>query len=56
VGIQSSYLSQNSPIEAFGLGTATVVDTLEIIWPTGKRQARTGIAARQRILVTEDEP
>jgi hypothetical protein len=56
VGIQSSYLSQNSPIEAFGLGTASVVDTLEIIWPTGKRQARTGIAAGQRILVTEDEP
>jgi hypothetical protein len=54
VGVQGSYLSQSSPIEAFGLGAATVVDTLEVLWPTGKRQVQTGLATNQRVVVAED--
>ncbi len=53
VGAQSSYLSQNSLIETFGLGTLPRADTIEVIWPSGMRDVRTDVAANQRILVTE---
>lgn len=53
VGAQSSYLSQNSLIETFGLGAATQAETLEVTWPTGVRDIRTGLSSNQRILVTE---
>jgi len=32
----SGYMSQNSLTVEFGLGSATVVDTLQIRWPSGK--------------------
>ncbi|MEK7379911.1 MAG: ASPIC/UnbV domain-containing protein, partial [Gemmatimonadota bacterium] len=35
VGVQPSYLSQNSAVEHFGLGPVPAVDTLEVIWPNG---------------------
>jgi hypothetical protein len=38
VGAQASYLSDNSLIEHFGLGTTRTADTLEIRWPSGTRQ------------------
>jgi Tfp pilus assembly protein PilF len=53
VGAQASYLSQNSLIETFGLGSLTTVDTLEVRWPSGARDVRTGIPANQRLVVTE---
>ncbi|HEX7024291.1 MAG TPA: FG-GAP-like repeat-containing protein [Gemmatimonadales bacterium] len=54
VGAQSSYLSQNAMTELFGLGKAASVDTLEVTWPGGRRQLRTGLPANQRILIAED--
>lgn len=56
VGVQGSYLSQNSPIEAFGLGSASVVDTLEVIWPDGRRQVRTMLPVNRRVVIVEGEP
>jgi hypothetical protein len=53
VGAQSSYLSQNSMIETFGLGTLARVDTVEVTWPTGRHLLRTGIAANQRLHLVE---
>ncbi|MFQ5689258.1 MAG: FG-GAP-like repeat-containing protein [Gemmatimonadota bacterium] len=38
VGVQSSYLSQNSPVVHFGLGARAAVDSLVIRWPSGLRQ------------------
>ncbi|MEK6611656.1 MAG: FG-GAP-like repeat-containing protein [Gemmatimonadota bacterium] len=55
VGAQASYLSQNSLIETFGLGSGALVDTLEIIWPGGAREVRTGLSANQRVRVVEGE-
>jgi enediyne biosynthesis protein E4 len=55
VGAQSPYLSQNSPIETFGLGTSLRVDTVVVKWPSGIRQVSTGIAANQRFTITEGE-
>ena len=56
VGAQASYLSQNSLIETFGLGAFTTVDTLEVIWPGGARDIRTGVAANQRMKIVEGAP
>jgi len=53
VGVQSSYLSQNSPIESFGLGSAARVDSLIVIWTTGARQALIDLPPNQRIVVSE---
>lgn len=53
VGAQSSYLSQNSMIQHFGLGSRSVVDSLEIIWPGGARQILHGIPANQTLRIVE---
>ena len=55
VGAQSPYLSQNSLIETFGLGALSTADTIEVWWPSGAREVRTGIVANQRILIVEGE-
>jgi len=54
-GAQSSYLSQNTPIEHFGLGDRTEADTLVVVWPSGMRQVFTQVPANQRLDVVEGE-
>ena len=58
-GAQGSYLSQNSSVEHFGLGGLAgvdePVDTLEVFWPGGRREAFTGIAPNQTIDLVEGE-
>ena len=54
VGSQGSYLSQNSLIQHFGLGNHTLVDTLEITWPGGKKQIMNQLATNKLIEVTEE--
>jgi hypothetical protein len=54
VGSQSSYLSQNSLIQHFGVGNATHVDSLEIIWPSGIEQVLTGVSTNQILTVIEE--
>ncbi|MDX1672700.1 MAG: CRTAC1 family protein [Balneolaceae bacterium] len=53
VGSQSSYLSQNSLIQHFGLGDHASVDTLKIWWPSGQKQILTQIETNQLISVEE---
>ncbi len=55
IGSQSSYLSQNSPSEHFGLGDHDVVDTLEVTWPDGERQTWTGIPADRAVRLVAGE-
>jgi hypothetical protein len=49
----SGFLSQNSLAAEFGLGSASVVDTIEVRWPSGIVQDTTLIAADQVITMTE---
>ena len=56
VGVQSSYLSQNSLVEHFGLGSAERVDSLDIRWPSGRRQLLTDLESNQLLRVTEPDP
>lgn len=51
----SGYLSQNDPRIHFGLGNETKVDTIEIVWPTGKIQKLTNIDAGQVLTIKESE-
>lgn len=49
-----SHYSQNSSIAHFGLGGATVVDSLVVVWPDGVEQVLTGLAADSLYHVVED--
>jgi hypothetical protein len=53
VGSQSSYLSQNSNVQHFGLGEIDKIDSLEIIWPSGRRQVLKDLSSNQHILISE---
>ncbi|MBI2505922.1 MAG: CRTAC1 family protein [Candidatus Latescibacteria bacterium] len=54
VGATSSYLSQHAVGEEFfGLGAATQVDTLQVVWAGGKVQTLTHLPTDQRVEVTE---
>ncbi len=54
VGSQGSYLSQHATALHFGLGEAAKAERVEILWPSGRRQILTGVAARQRLKITEE--
>ncbi|MFV1987668.1 MAG: FG-GAP-like repeat-containing protein [Gemmatimonadota bacterium] len=49
LGVQSSYLSQNSPVLHFGLGDATGADTVQVRWPDGTVDTWTGVAGRRGV-------
>ncbi len=53
VNNQSSYLSQNSLTQHFGLAKYNKIDTLEIRWPSGLIQSFQNISINKRILITE---
>jgi len=48
-----SYLSQSEQILHFGMGSATMVDRLQVRWPTTKTQEWKHIAADQTVTITE---
>ena len=50
----SSYRSQHASYAHFGLGSATMVDSLIITWPGGRKQRAYAIAANQRMEIIED--
>jgi len=53
VGCGAGSTSQNSLTCEFGLGTATVVDTLQVFWPSGTVQDSLAVAVDQKLLITE---
>jgi hypothetical protein len=50
-----SYLSQNDLRIHFGLGSRERVDKVEILWPDGKMEVRTNLAADHLYPIKEDE-
>jgi len=54
-GAQGSYCSQNSPVQHFGLGQASRVDTLEVTWPSGKLQRFLDLPVNQIIKIVEGQ-
>ncbi len=55
VGMQPSYLSQNTLIQQFGLGKAAKADTLFIRWPSGEEQVFTNVKSNQRLHIREGD-
>ncbi len=51
----SGYLSTNDPRIHFGLGQDTLVDTLEVVWPSGKKQTLTNLKVNQFLTIKESE-
>lgn len=51
----NSYLSQSSPILTFGLGQATTVDSLVVLWPAGGREVFFNLQADVRYRVIEGQ-
>jgi hypothetical protein len=51
----SSYLSQDDARLHFGLGPATVIDSIQVTWPTGKTQQWTKMPV-DRVLALEEKP
>ena len=50
----SSFVSQNSLWQTFGLESSSTVDTIEIRWPSGIVQTLENVKANQKIVVTEE--
>jgi len=56
VGAGPSYLSQGPPGEVhFGLGSATTIDRIEILWPDGSTQALPGPAPNSVLTIVQGE-
>ncbi|MTI39606.1 CRTAC1 family protein [Fulvivirga lutimaris] len=49
------FQSSGEPNMTLGLGNNTTVDTVEILWASGKKQLLTNVKADQRITLTEPE-
>ncbi len=49
------YLSTNDPRLHFGLGKSTMVDSIKVIWPSGKIQNLENIKAGQILTINESE-
>ncbi len=50
-----SYLSQNDLRLHFGLGSKDHVDRVEIVWPDGKMEVRSNLAADRFYTIKESE-
>jgi hypothetical protein len=49
----SGYISQSDLRLHFGLGSATVIDKIEIFWPGGVREEKTGLEVNRIHTLTE---
>jgi len=49
----TSYLSQNDMRQHFGLGAATTVDSIEVLWPDGTTSRQTGVKPNQVMTVRQ---
>ena len=50
-----SFLSVSSPIVTFGLGQATIVDSVVVLWPSGLREVFFDIEADRRYRIVEGQ-
>lgn len=54
ISSQSNFAAQNSPHAHFGLGSASIVDSLIVQWPSGKVNRLGNLSVNQTISVVED--
>ena len=51
---ETGYASQNDIRAHFGLGTASIVDSIKILWPSGSINTFTNVAVNKFITITEN--
>ena len=51
----SSYISMSSIDLEFGLGQATQVQEIHVLWPSGRRQTLSGVPVDQVLLIEEPQ-
>jgi len=51
----TSYLANNDPAVHIGLGAAASVDSIEVLWPDGKKEAFPGGAADRLVVLKKGE-
>ncbi|MEM9532190.1 MAG: CRTAC1 family protein [Pseudomonadota bacterium] len=51
VNLGSNFASHNPPVQIFGLGTSSQVDTLTVYWPDGRKTLMRAIGANQHLVV-----
>ncbi len=56
ISTQSGPMSQNEMVAHFGLGNASSIDSVVIIWPSGIMQVMSNMAINKRIVVEEQIP
>ena len=56
VAAGGSYLAQSELRQHFGLGSATAIDSIEVTWPTGRKQEFKGAKVDQFYLIEEGNP
>lgn len=56
IGGQTSIEAQNSLIAHFGLGKASFIDSLVILWPAGHKTVLTNVPVNQQLIITEEIP
>lgn len=53
--LMRGYLSAVSPVLHFGLGKETTIDTLQVVWASGKQQTLTQVKANQTLELKETD-
>jgi enediyne biosynthesis protein E4 len=51
-----SFYSQNSFVLHFGLGAATTVSRIEVVWPNGTREEWKAVPTNSRVTLTQGVP
>jgi hypothetical protein len=51
----SSYLCSGDPRAHFGLGSAEAIDSIEVLWPDGRREAFEGGGVDRRVELRKGE-
>jgi hypothetical protein len=52
----NGYLTASDPRPHFGLGDATLAESVEILWPNGQKQAIASVKANQILKITQGQP
>ena len=51
----SSYLSQSEKVATFGLSDATIIDSLNIYWPSGIHDTHRNLIPNKQLIIIEGE-